>query len=887
MKGFRGSAGSGVPRFRKTLLPGVVAGVGLWLSFGAVSPVDANGVNRVGALPSLWLLLTCLIVVPALAFVLNRGRARVLYFGGIALLPWVPVPIAALLVWQGPILWALWIGILLVVAWPGLAWAGNRVVAWTPATQRRLAIAVAAAIFLGGAWRMAPVLPGGDEPHYLIITQSLLKDGDLRIENNHQRRDYLAYTSLELKPDYLRRGRDGAIYSIHAPGLPAVIAPAFALGGYAGVIIFLSLVSALGAALVWHACWRLTNDPRAAWFGWASVALTTPFLFQAFTVYPDGLGAVLVMTGIVALVDPDRLSSSGRAVAHGAALALLPWLHTRYALLAIVLGVVLVLRMGAARERRSSLLMAFAVLPVVSAACWFLSFYMIYGTFNPAAPYGGYTQSRLANAGHGLTGLLVDQQFGILPNAPIYAAALAGLWTLGRIHRRLCIELVAVIVPYTIAVACYRMWWGGHSSPGRFIVPILIVLGVPCGVLWQRLRGSFARALLVSLLAASVGLALVLAWSARGELVYNFRDGISLWVEAASPIANLPLALPSLFRHSVSAAWTIAMVWLLLAAGVLALAVSAVRRLAPSDDTIRTVVAPAVVAAILTLGPAAGWAVSRVQAIDVGNGLWRVARGLSHGGVAIRPLPPEWAKASAALRELLIPAVRHGRRPPDSQMFLATDVPAGDYQLVGESGLRVTGSVAISVGRNRPPMFTTPLQEAPPQSLLPIHLPAGAREVTVSLDRQAQRDAGGLRIRPVQVWDSTLPLARSERTYGDVRLWCLDERTMFEDAGFWTAGQGTTEIVVSADAPRLLTLTVRNGPVANQATVAVKASNGERWEPGREQAVDLAPNQQWTTNYELRTAVLVSIRADQGFRPVDVDPKSTDQRMLGVWASLH
>src|SRR4029078_10513904 len=102
---------------------------------------------------------------------------------------------------------------------------------------------------------------------------------------------------------------------------------------------------------------------------------------------------------------------------------------------------------------------------MVSAACWFLSFYAIYGTFNPAAPYGGYTQSTLANAARGLTGLAIDQQventqnaaralrglashhqFGILPNAPIYLAGFAGLWMLGRSHRRLCTELVAVIV---------------------------------------------------------------------------------------------------------------------------------------------------------------------------------------------------------------------------------------------------------------------------------------------------------------------------------------------------------------------------------------------------------------------------------------------------------
>ena len=118
-------------------------------------------------------------------------------------------------------------------------------------------------------------------------------------------------------------------------------------------------------------------------------------------------------------------------------------------------------------------------------------------------------------------------------------------------------------------------------------------------------------------------------------------------------------------------------------------------------------------------------------------------------------------------------------------------------------------------------MFTTPLQEAPPQSLLSIHLPAGARELTVSLDRQAQRDAGGLLIRPVQVWESTVPPAQRGRSYGDMRTWVLDDTTTLEADGFWTMGQGTTEVVVSADTQRELTLTLRNGPVSNLVRVHV------------------------------------------------------------------
>jgi hypothetical protein len=49
-------------------------------------------------------------------------------------------------------------------------------------------------------------LPGGDEPHYLVVTQSLLTDHDLAIANNHARGDYLAYYQAPLKPDYRATG---------------------------------------------------------------------------------------------------------------------------------------------------------------------------------------------------------------------------------------------------------------------------------------------------------------------------------------------------------------------------------------------------------------------------------------------------------------------------------------------------------------------------------------------------------------------------------------------------------------------------------------------------------------------------------------------------------
>ena len=74
--------------------------------------------------------------------------------------------------------------------------------------------------------------PCGDEPHYLVIAQSLWRDGDLKIENNHTRRDYKEYFAPDLDPHYLTRGADNEIYSIHPVGMPVLMAPVYAAGGY-------------------------------------------------------------------------------------------------------------------------------------------------------------------------------------------------------------------------------------------------------------------------------------------------------------------------------------------------------------------------------------------------------------------------------------------------------------------------------------------------------------------------------------------------------------------------------------------------------------------------------------------------------------------------------
>ena len=235
---------------------------------------------------------------------------------------------------------------------------------WLAPPRAPVIAGVLAALVFAAAWMTArPRVPAGDEPHYLVIAQSLLYDGDLRIENNHQQDQYLAYYDGVLKPDFMRRGVDRQIYSIHAPGVAALVLPAFAAVGYPGAVGTVIAAIAAGTAAAWLAAWWLTASIGAAWAAWLALVVSAPLVLHGYAVYPDPVGAAAVMAGVLALV---ALETGAAALGPrawgliGAALALLPWLHTRFALLAGGLGLAIVLRLrrradaspGAGRLRR-------------------------------------------------------------------------------------------------------------------------------------------------------------------------------------------------------------------------------------------------------------------------------------------------------------------------------------------------------------------------------------------------------------------------------------------------------------------------------------------------------------------------------------------------------
>jgi len=77
----------------------------------------------------------------------------------------------------------------------------------------------------------APYPITGDEPHYLLITKSLVSDGDVNLWNNYQNKDYLKFYPGRLD-SHTKTGKKGSRfqYSRHMPGFSALLLPAYVVG---------------------------------------------------------------------------------------------------------------------------------------------------------------------------------------------------------------------------------------------------------------------------------------------------------------------------------------------------------------------------------------------------------------------------------------------------------------------------------------------------------------------------------------------------------------------------------------------------------------------------------------------------------------------------------
>ncbi len=918
-------------RVRAALLPGLaclVVGAAGWASRAALDEVVADGVRQRIALVPSWqpfvafaafaaVVLAGLAVVAARVRPATRPALGSLVLPAFALtsllvpyLPVVPDWWPGFQALAGPGFWIVWALVAAQFVWtlwplvPGIAaWCTGRSLT-TQTTAIWIVTAAAAGL---GAQRLTHTVlfPSGDEPHYLVIAQSLWRDGDLLIENNHERRDYLEYFGRDLDPHYLTRGVDKEIYSVHPVGMPVLITPVYALGGYDLVVAFFVAMAATAAALMWRWAVALTGAVGTPTLAWAAIVLSAPFLINAFTIYPEVPAALAVALAVVLTLRSTPGVRAWHDVAIGLLAGALPWLSTKYApMSAAIVAVALARRAWPlhAGETRWNVAGGFRIgLPYgLCLLGWFAFFYAYWGTPMPSAPYGPMTQTELRNTFFGVPGLLFDQEYGLLTYAPAYVLAGFGFWTMLRRPgplRRVGLELLVVFGALIMTVGAFRIWWGGSAAPGRPITSGLLVLLLPMTVqLGTAAAGSARRAAQHLLIWTGVCVAVILLTAQDGFLVNNGRDGTSSFLEWLSPRWPLWRLAPTFVAHEAwralldAAAWTAIV---LLASWGLARVRVRTRGAASLTALTASVVAVLAGAVVVRQLPPAEpplpdinlAARARLAALDTFD---HVSRPLMVGYAPLRVTSA--VNAESALFVGATPGLRPEPQPLRVLHNGRFSLPAGRYRAVIDWATRdplpagPSARVGLQVGRIGPALTTWTVTPRPGGTWSEeFWLPVDAGFVGLRGDADLERSIAGLRFEAVDVEDvgarTATPQVLAAARFGAAVVLFHDERLYPETTGFWTAGGRASRITLAcpggcADG---VTLRMHSGKVANHLRLETHGWTHEVDLRGEEPVDVLVPAS------ATGGAILLDLVTSTGFVPIEVDPAVRDRRNLGVW----
>jgi hypothetical protein len=415
-----------------------------------------------------------------------------------------------------------------------------------------------------------------DEPHYLIVMQSLVLDHDLDLANDYAGDRYLSFYPAKID-DIHGIHVGSAIYSIRDLGLVFLGVIPFAIGERTGVLALLCLAGALLAMQIYLLLRDLAFDRRVAFLAVGAVVFAHPVLTYTAEVYPELLAALAFVTAVRAL-RRGALATAGDLAVASVCLGTLPWLTTRAWFAAI--GVGLVIGYRAFRP--------FGVRRVVAGATPFAALilllsYLNYRQFGLFMPSAGYflirdQQQVLAFAPQvGALGLFFDRTFGLIGRAPVYLLAFLGAYALWRRRDAYGAVLLPLALGWLLSVlyiADIAYWWADGSPSSRYLVATVpfLAAAVAGGIETIAFAGRWRPALTVAAVAAAAwSVYAVFSYAMEPTLGYDLATdvqsgvGTRFWLYVGKILRPDPgSALPSLVVIDAKSV-ALAVAWLVVA----------------------------------------------------------------------------------------------------------------------------------------------------------------------------------------------------------------------------------------------------------------------------------------------------------------------------------
>ena len=332
----------------------------------------------------------------------------------------------------------------------------------------------------------------GDEPHYMMISQSLIFDGDIDLANNYADKNNIIQNGrLNLNSKHIKLGNNGAYYPIHDIGMPLLYAPIYGIVELASMGIWFAIPEPLlkkikldpfgiltGLMAFWgifltsvlvymlySVSWCLTKDKVTAFWGCLLFGLSPPMLSFSYLYFTELTSAIIILYIFSQIIFENYQWQ--KSIMLGLLLGLLFLVHTRNAGSVSAFGIILFskyLRVNL----RSCFIFAFSFFVVIalrSCLNYFLWNSMI------TTPHASFSlhASFLYNIKEifiRLFGWLFDREHGLYVFAPVYCLMFAGLHQLFLKNRKISYDMTMIISMYVIIMALpffNRHGWGGDG----------------------------------------------------------------------------------------------------------------------------------------------------------------------------------------------------------------------------------------------------------------------------------------------------------------------------------------------------------------------------------------------------------------------------------------
>jgi len=413
----------------------------------------------------------------------------------------------------------------------------------------------------------------GDEPHYVMITHSILKDHDLEVSNNYDNRDYELFYPGFLDT-HASRGKVSRHlkYPMHPPGLSLWLMPFYYVGLFLGRdwLLFMlrgsmCLLAALLSVYLVDLLKELFHDRKIALLSWVAVGFTSPLLFYSRHLYTEIPAALISLLVVRAIRRMDNLNWR-KILLVGFGIGILPWIGQKYLSLAIALILAVLFYIWKNKALLSSK-MLFALPLLLLIGLYFFYIYALYGDFSPMSIKLGYQEPQIREEWRKsilwnweikpkiacLMSYFIDQKDGLLICSPIYLFIFIGFYAFYRSNKRDFWLLLWVLGSH-LGIYAYMHETTGHCPPTRALVAIIWILGVLLAAGFKIGVNRWAKSLKIGLLVISLIIALLL--SLNFEFLYqwiiaNRHEPSKLYLKLSNIYIDFTKLLPSLLDFDI------------------------------------------------------------------------------------------------------------------------------------------------------------------------------------------------------------------------------------------------------------------------------------------------------------------------------------------------